>query len=409
MTQNNKSSENRQSNKAFPNLVTQHNSQTKIQHAAETLLCILHRIDDPRSRSVDYPLSEILFISLIALLCGSESYDDIATFGNAQINWFKQFIPLTNGVPAHDTFRRVFMLLKPGALNAAYNELLHNLYVGKRGKHLAIDGKASRGCSNVKGQPLLNTVSAWDWENGICFGQVATKNDEGKESGEFNAIPKLIEQLDINDTLVTIDAGGCYAEITNAIIDGGGGSYAITLKGNQPTLHELARSTFEQQEQNDFAEVACYRESNRGHGREEERTYYAVAAPTNDERLEKWAGLSTLVMSHFRRSVKGAGEQEFVRYYISSLRFEDVERLSQSLRGHWSIENGLHWVLDVSFGEDANRTRRGNGAENLTIVRRLALGMLRKVKGKKTIPNVQFRAAVDPEFRTEVVKKFLMR
>jgi predicted transposase YbfD/YdcC len=403
-----KNREDGQNERVIINIVRQQNTKKKVKDTAVDFLRLIEHLDDPRTREVDYPLPEILFVAVFAVLSGAESYQDIATFGESQFKWFKQFIPLEKGIPSHDTFRRVFMLLKPGTLNEAYNEMWRNLYVGKRGKHIAIDGKVSRGCYDVKGKSLLNFVSAWDTENGICFGQVATKNDEGKDVGEFNAIPKLIEQLDIEDTLVTIDAGGCYAEIAGAIIDGGG-SYAITLKENQPTLHGIAKTIFEQHEQNGFADVACYRESNRGHGREEERTYYAVPIPLNDPRLEKWPSLLTLMMGRFRRVVKGKEATEFTRFYISSLPCSEVMRLGQSARGHWAIENGLHWVLDVSFGEDANRTRRGNGAENLSILRRMALGMLKQVKGNKTIPNVQFRAAVDPDFRTTIVENVLMR
>ena len=251
-------------------------------------------------------------------------------------------------------------------------------------------------------------VSAWDTDNGISLGQIATKSDEGKEVGEFNTIPKLIDLLDVDGKLITIDAGGCYAEITSVIVDGGG-DYAITLKKNQPTLYKIAKEIFKEHQRNDFDGVACYRETNRGHGRLEERTYYAVAAPLDDDRLAKWPKLKTLAMGRFRRTIIGGKETEFIRYYISSLEASEVERLGGSLRSHWGIEDGLHWVLDVSFGEDANRTCRGNGAENLSILRRLALGMLNQMKGNQTIPNVKFRAAVDPKFRTKILKNFLMR
>jgi predicted transposase YbfD/YdcC len=392
-----------------PNVVKQQYNKKKIASVAVHFLRVVEQLDDPRTGSCDYPLGEILFVAIIAVLCGSESDQDIATFGEAQIKWFRQFMPLKNGIPSHDTFRRIFMLLKPEVLQSAYDEIFRELRVRKRGKnsppkHYAIDGKVSRGCYNTKGKSLLHTVSCWDRANGISLGQLATKNEEGKEVGEFNTIPKLIKELDIKGALITIDAGGCYAEITDAIIDGDG-SYAITLKENQPTLHGMAKDVFAKHEQNGFLGVATYQETNRGHGRVEERTYYAVPVPKADGRLEKWSGLETLVMGHFRRSVKGGQETEFIRFYISSVPCKKVEWLGQSLRGHWAIENGLHWVLDVSFGEDGNRTRRGNGAENWSILRRMALGMLNQVKGKMTIPNVKFRAAVDPGFRTEILKK----
>ena len=319
----------RQDGKAKFDFLKRRNSKTKIQHAANDALYHIDTVKDPRTRPCNYPLREILFVAVVAYICGSESHEDIATFGRAQLQWFRQFIPLENGIPSHDTFRRIFMLLKPNALEEMCQEMFQELYLGKRGKHIAIDGKVSRGCYHVKGQSLLNMVSAYDTETGISLGHVPTTNDEGKDVGEFNAIPKLIEQLDIKDKLVTIDAGGCYAEITDAILDGGG-SYAVTLKENQPTLHKIAKATFEQHEQNDFAEVASYREAARGHGRVEERTYYAVPVVQDDERLEKWSGLSTLVMGRFRRQEKGKEATEFTRYYISNLSSDEVERLGQS-------------------------------------------------------------------------------
>jgi len=395
-----------------PNVVKQQYNKAKIGIVAAHFLHSIEKLDDPRTGSCDYPLGEILFVAIIAVLCGSESDQDIATFGEAQIKWFRQFMPLKNGIPSHDTFRRIFMLLKPEVLQSAYDEIFLELRVRKRGKkqpkHYSIDGKVSRGCYNTKGKSLLHTVSCWDRANGISLGQLATKNEEGKDVGEFNTIPKLIKELDIEEALITIDAGGCYAEITDAII-AGGGSYAITLKENQPTLHGIAKEVFKKQEQNSFSGVAVYQETNRGHGRVEERTYYAVPVPKDDARLEKWAGLETLVMGRFRRTIKGKETTECIRFYISSVLCEKVEWLGQSLRGHWAIENGLHWVLDVSFGEDGNRTRRGNGAENWSILRRMALGMLNQVKGKMTIPNVKFPAAVDPKFRTEILKNMVMR
>ena len=403
---------NNTSKQAKPNVIKQQYNKGKIAGVAARFLHLVRQLDDPRTGFCDYPLAEILFVAIIAVLCGSESDQDIATFGEAQIKWFRQFMPLKNGIPSHDTFRRIFLVLKPEVLQSAHDEIFRELRVRKRGrtnpKHYSIDGKASRGCYDTKGKSLLHTVSCWDRSNGISLGQFATKNEEGKEVGEYNTIPKLIKTLDIEDALITVDAGGCYAEITDAIIDGGG-SYAITLKENQPTLHGIAKDVFEKHEQNNFSGVAVFQETSRGHGRVEERTYYAVPVPKDDERLGKWSGLKTLVMGRFRRSVNGGAATECIRFYISSVPCKKVKWLGQSLRGHWAIENGLHWVLDVTFGEDGNRTRRGNGAENWSILRRMALGMLNQVKGKMTIPNVKFRAAVDPDFRTEIIKKIVMR
>ena len=271
-----------------------------------------------------------------------------------------------------------------------------------QGKHIAIDGKVLRGCYNKKGMSLLRTVSAWDTENGISLAQVATKNDEGKDVGEFHAIPVLIGMLDIQGRTVTIDAGGAYVEIAGAVTDGGG-DYAITLKENQPTLYKEAVKMFQELEERNFEGVDCYEESNRGHGRQERRTYRTVSV-TDEKLLLKWPGLQTFVMGLFQRTTRGV-TTEYRRYYFSSLGCEQVEYFGQILRKHWSIENNLHWVLDVSFGEDANRTRRGHGAENLSILRRAALSILNQHKDKMTIPNMKFRAAIDPVFRTKLFLK----
>ena len=235
----------------------------------------------------------------------------------------------------------------------------------------------------------------------IALGQLKTKNDEGKDVGEYNTIPALIETLDVKEALVTIDAGGCYANIVDAVVEGDG-NYLITVKDNQPTLLNEAKSAFAEVESMDFAGVECYQESDRGHGRIEERTYYAIPVPEDSELRQKWRHLATFVMGVFFRTVKGKTSKE-IRYMMSDLPCEDVQRLGCCFRKHWGIENRLHWVLDVSFGEDTNRTRTGNGAENLGKLRRLVLGLMRKMKGKQTVPTMMYRAALSTEFRTTLV------
>jgi predicted transposase YbfD/YdcC len=269
-------------------------------------------------------------------------------------------------------------------------------------KHIAIDGKTSRGCYNIKGHCLLHVVSAWDTDNGIALGQLATKNDEGKDVGEYNTIPALLETLDIEGATVSIDAGGCYAEIVDAVVEGGG-NYVVTLKDNQPTLLNEAKALFVEAEAKGFEGVKCYQESGRGHGREEKRTYYAVPLPQDSPLRKKWKNLETLLMGIFEREVKGKKSKE-TRFMISNLESGQVEHLGRCFRKHWEIENRLHWRLDVCFGEDANRTRRDNGAENLGKIRRLAMGLMGKMKGKKSIKNMMFQAALSPEFRTAIIQ-----
>jgi predicted transposase YbfD/YdcC len=386
--------------KRIVNTVKKDNGQRQIKAVTKTFAAAVKEIDDPRTWEVDYPLREILFTALVAVCCGSESYYDFETFGNEQLRWLKKFFPFKNGTPSHDTFNRVFELLDPNSLEKAYRLLIKGLKI-RNTKHIAIDGKASRGCYKIKGQSLLHVVSAWDSDNSIALGQLKTKNDEGKDVGEYNTIPALIETLEVKEALITIDAGGCYANIVDAVVEGEG-NYLMTVKDNQPTLLNEAKSAFAEVESVGFAGVECYQESDRGHGRVEERTYYAIPVPEDSELRQKWRHLATFVMGLFFRTVKGKTSKE-IRYMMSDLPCEEVQRLGRCFRKHWGIENRLHWVLDVSFGEDANRTRTGNGAENLGKLRRLVLGLMRKVKGKQTVPTMMYRAALSTEFRTTLV------
>ena len=388
--------------KHLVNTVKKANSQRKVKRIARTFDDAVTEIGDPRTKSgaIDYPLVEILFTALVAVVCGASSYPEIETFGKEQLKWLKKFFPYKNGSPSHDTFNRVFELLDPKSLEKAYRLLIAGLKI-RTTKHIAIDGKATRGCFKIKGQSLLHTVSAWDTENSIALGQLKTKNDEGKDVGEYNTIPALIETLDIEGADVTIDAGGCYAPIVEAVIEGGG-NYLITVKDNQPTLLNASKLAFTEVESEGFEGVDCYQESDRGHGRIEERTYYAVSVPEESELRRKWLKLETFIMGVFHRTVKGKTTTQ-VRYMISNLPCKEVQRLGRCFRNHWGIENRLHWMLDVCFGEDGNRTRRGNGAENLGKLRRLTHGLMLKVKGKQTVPKMMFRAALSPEFRTTII------
>jgi len=388
--------------KALVNTIKKDNSQRKVKKVTNTFGTAVKKIDDPRTKTgaIDYPLVEILFTALVAVVCGATSYPEIETFGKEQLKWLKKFFPFKNGTPSHDTFNRVFEWLDPDSLEKAYRLLIEGLKI-RTTKHIAIDGKASRGCFKIKGQCLLHTVSAWDTDNGIALGQLKTKNDEGKDVGEYNTIPALIKTLDIEDVLVTIDAGGSYANITDAVVEGGG-HYLITVKDNQPTLLNEAKAMFAEVESECVEGGDCYQESDRGHGRIEERTYYALPVPKESELRKKWQHLETLMMGVFYRTVKGETSRT-VRYMMSDLPCEEVQRLGRAFRNHWGIENRLHWMLDVCFDEDKNRTREGNGAENLGKLRRLVHGLLLKGKGKQTVPKIMFRAALSPEYRTTIV------
>jgi predicted transposase YbfD/YdcC len=392
--------------KRIVNIVKKDNRKRKIKTFVSDFNAAVEQIDDPRTRkgAIDYPLGEILFTALVAMICGSESYQDFATFGNAQLTWLRKFFPFTHGIPSHDTYRRVFELLHPKSLEKTYRMIISGLKV-RTTKHIAIDGKTSRGCYNIKGQCLLHVVSAWDTDNGIALGQVSTHNDEDKDVGEYNTIPHVIEALDIRKAVVTIDAGGCYDNIVKVIV-AGKGNYVITLKDNQPTLIEEAKRAFADAELNGSKEVSSIETTDNKHGRKERRTYQVISVAKGSESRKKWKGLQSFVKVESHREVKGKKSRE-TRYLISSLSSNQIEQIARCVRLHWGIENSLHWVLDVSFGEDSNRTRCGHGAENLSTLRRLAVGLMRRVKGKQTVPNMMFQAALSQTFRTNIVKQIV--
>jgi predicted transposase YbfD/YdcC len=322
------------SKKNLVNTIKKDNSQRRVKKIARQFAKNLANLTDPRKREkrIDYPLEEIVFTSLVAALCGADSYQDFATFGEEQLKWLRKFFPYVNGIPSHDTFRRIFELLDPNSLESTYRHFIENLKI-RTTKHIAIDGKVSRGCYNIKGQCLLNSVSAFDTENGISLGQIATRDGEGKDVGEYNTIPLVIESLDIIDTVVTIDAAGCYTEIVDSIVEGKG-HYVITLKDNQPTLINEAKEVFSEAESKSFEGVKSYHTSDRGHGRIEERTYYAIPVPEDSPMREKWKNLETYVKGVFKRTVNGE-TSETVRYAISDLPSDQVARIANCFRSHW--------------------------------------------------------------------------
>jgi predicted transposase YbfD/YdcC len=384
------------------NVVAEHNSIVETSSIATAFATIVEReVHDPRSRECTYPLVEILFVALVSTICEGESNQDFATFGATQLNWLRNFFPFANGTPSHDTFRNVFRLLKTSALLAAYGELIDGLRMDKNGNHLALDGKALRGCRGKNGVSWLRMVTVYDTDAGIAIAQLPSRDDEdGKEQGELTAMLQIIPTLNLSGALVTVDACGCYAEVASAT-RASGGDFALALKDNQPKL--LSRTLELFAERSEAATV--YRDESRGHGRDEVREYFALPASGLES---KWSSVRTLVKGIFTTTSQGKTTVS-ERYFISSLSSAEVERIGRALRGHWGIENGLHWCLDVTFKEDGNRTRRGNGAGNLSLLRRLSLAILRGLKRKESLPALRYRAAFDEEFRSQILAKSFMR
>ena len=298
-------------------------------------------------------------------------------FGKAKKDWFSRLLELPNGIPSHDTFGRVFARLDPVQFEECFEEWVHAVNDVTGGQVVAIDGKTlRRSHDGVAGKSAIHMVSAWASVNRLILGQ--TKVDE--RSNEITAIPELLSTLDVSGCTVTIDAMGCQKDIATTIIDQGA-DYVLALKENQPQLHQDVTDTFEQARQTgfDYLDHDFHETVNKGHGRIETRRCWSVSDPDHlsyiNDRNE-WTKLTSVVMIESERIEDGKTSIQ-ARYYISSLP-NDARVLLASVRTHWGIENSVHWVLDVAFGEDDSRVRQGNAAQNLSVLRRMALNMLKR-------------------------------
>lgn len=338
-------------------------------------------LEDPRiDRTKRHTLSDIITIALCAVLCGADSWVEVQKFGHAKLAWLRQRLDLPNGIPSHDTFGRVFRLIDPQKFQDCFLAWVRGVCDSSPGRLIPIDGKTLRrsGDSTIEKSPL-HLVSAWAAANHLLLGQVAV----GDKSNEITAIPQLLDLLDVHGALVSIDAMGCQKEIAKKIVDGGG-DYVLAVKGNQETLYEDIMAYLTECLDKDFAGVKVSTHSSReeGHGRKEERQVIAVPVPEGFRHRELWAGLKSLCLVTRTREVDGKVEGPEAFYYISSAK-ANAKRLGAAVRGHWGIENSLHWVLDVSFREDESRVRKDHAPANLGLLRRMALSLLKRAKSLK--------------------------
>jgi predicted transposase YbfD/YdcC len=358
------------------------------------------RLRDPRRRHLRrHLLLDIVVLTLCAVIAGANDWQQVAAFGRKRRPWLQTFLALPNGIPSHDTLERVFDRLDPHAFQACFSQWVEALTQQLGLKHIAIDGKTLRHSGNAaKGWKPLHSVSAWATQCQLSLGQVTV--DE--KSNEITAIPRLLELLDLHGALVTIDALGCQKEIARQIVDGGG-DYLLMVKDNQPHLLADIQERVTTALDGDNGSVACdiFTTTERGHGREETRSYIVVTNLESIRQRAEWANLQVIGMCHRERLVEGKQSDE-VHYFIGS-RVLKAQQCAGALRGHWGIENNLHWQLDVTFGEDANRVQRRHGAENLALVRRLALGLLKRHPGKESIACKRYLAALDTEFLEEIL------
>jgi len=359
------------------------------------------RLRDPRRRHLKrHLLIDIIVIAICAVIANANDWQQVVTFATRRRAWLQTFLSLPNGIPSHDTFERVFARLDPQAFQACFCQwvaaLAHTLGLG----HIAIDGKTLRHSGNAsKGWRPLHLVTAWASEFHLSLGQVAVD----QKSNEITAIPRLLELLDLHGALVTIDAMGCQKEIAKQIV-AGGGDYVLPVKDNQPNLLADIQDCLAKAIETKFAGLSWDRDetTESGHGRQEKRAYRILTNPSGIRNQDAWAKLQVIGMWISERVVNGQLSEE-VHYFIGS-RVMSAKQYGAALRGHWGIENQLHWHLDITLGEDANRVQQRQGAENLGLVRRLAVALLKRHPGKESMACKRLSAAYDTDFLEEILQ-----
>jgi len=350
----------------------------------QSLVAHFGRLPDPRlNRTKDHDLMDILVIAICTLLCAGETFNDMEDFGRAKQDWFKTFLGLRNGIPSHDTFNRVFAALDPEAFLDCFLRWTQSVRQAVPQEIVALDGKALRRALD-KDQSVQYIVSAWAESNGLVLGQLKVAD----KSNEITAVPQLLRVLELSGCIVTLDAMGCQKKIAKEIVEADA-DYVLALKGNQEKVHEEVKSfldaTLEEKQRRRpqgamvpkaVQTLQAYETVEKDHGRLETRRYYQSDCLDWFADQGKWEGLASVGLVESVRVLDGKTTVER-RYYLSSLKL-DVAAFARAVRGHWGVENKLHWVLDVCFGEDQSRARTGYAAENLAALRRLALNLLKR-------------------------------
>lgn len=372
------------------------------KHIAITITSYFDDMPDPRlDRSKLHSLSDIVLLTLIAVLGGADNWVHIENFGKAHEEWLRGFLDLPHGVPSHDTLGRVFRLIDSAELGRRLALWMDALRETAEGGHIAIDGKTLRRTfEKAEGVSPLHVVNAWATESRLCIGTVGLEDGEN----EIVAIPRLLGLVDLKGQTVTIDAIGCQRELAKEIINGDG-DYVLRVKGNQPNLVNEMTDFFKDAEASNFEDQTWhfFEETSGDHGRIEVRRTWTTDALEWFEDHTSWTGLQTLVVQRCARST-ATKDSESLRIFISSKPAEEVERLARLARGHWAVENQLHWVLDMAFDEDQSRARKDNAPLNLAMMRRLALGLLKRNKTRKVgVAGKRLIAGWDRNYLIEVL------
>ena len=369
-----------------------------------SLISIFSELEDPRiDRTKRHSLTDIITIAICAVVCGADSWVDVELFGNSRKEWLSGFLELPNAIPSHDTFGRVFSMLDAERFQSCFVQWVRSVSEITEGQIVAIDGKSVRRSHDARaGRSAIHLVNAWASANRLVLGQVKVED----KSNEITAIPKSLRMLDLSGCIATIDAMGCQKDIARTITERGA-DHVLSLKRNQGQLYDDVAEMFEYGRQTGFDDPHSdwFETVEKGHGRVETRRCAAISssefiAYLNDR--EQWSNLRSVAMVESERDIRGDVSSQ-TRYYISSLP-GDAERLPEAVRGHWEVENSVRWVLDVSFGEDASRVRKGNSAEILAALRRMALNMLIQEKTLKVgIAAKRKKAGWDTQYPLKVL------
>lgn len=342
-------------------------------------------------------MNEILFLTLAAAISGITEWDEMAEFGRHKLEWLRKFFEYEHGTPSHDTLNRLYSSLDPGQFCDSFTEWVGELRTHYRDEVIAIDGKTIRGTDpKCKGMEGIYYVSAYAAENELVLSQAITQ----EKSNEITAVPKLLDAIDCKGAIITVDALNCQTKIAEKVMEKEA-NYIFSLKKNQRELYEQVVGRFERQTAADHDKNIDI-----GHGRIETRTCSVISDLTFIDNAEQWKGMQTIVKIDAERIQKATGEvQRETRYYISSLR-PDAALINYSVRKHWSIENKLHWILDVNFGEDRSRKRKDHSAKNYALVIKTALNLIRLKPGKGPLKRQKLRALLDDDLREELLTKF---
>lgn len=354
-------------------------------------------LEDPRQAGkIEHTLETIMTITICAVVCGADTWEDIADFGKAKKDWFSGFLDLHDDkTPSPNTIARLFHNIKAKEFERCFLQWI-NTIARKFGKdYIAIDGKTLRRSYDKKSdKAAVHMVSAWSSKNHCVLGQTKTE----AKSNEITAIPELLKVLEIENSIITIDAMGTQKKIATAIVDNNG-DYILAVKGNQPKLENDITDYFNNV---DLDELNSYEENDKNHGRIENRKYYISNDLNNISTKESWSNLTSIGMTISTRNIDGKISEQ-TKYYISSCK-ADIKTFSEATRQHWGIENSLHWCLDVGFNEDDCRIRKGFASENLAVVRHIALTMIKKENtSKRGVVGKRFNAAINNKYMEKVL------